>query len=449
MSSSLSHVDCPLLPLVGADVTVPLVDGRVVRHVNLDGAASAPALVSVAERVNAVLPWYASVHRGAGYASQVSTALYEQARRAVGAFVGERSGDVTIFTRNTTDATNLLAGAVPGRVLVLDVEHHANLLPWRRSLGGCEVIGVQPTVAASLKALASALSSRQVALVAVTGASNVTGESLPLDALVDLAHRYGARVFVDGAQLLAHRGLSLAESGVDYVAFSGHKLHAPFGAGALVGRGDWLEGVEPYLAGGGAVRRITEDEVEWTDGPARHEAGTPNLIGAVALASAAEALSSLPPERVAAHESALRSRLVEGLADVPGAEVARIWTDSAEPIGVVTFRVEGVDPGLLAAFLAAEHGVSVRDGRFCAHPLLDRLGWGEGAIRASVGVGSQAEDVERLLDGVRAWVSGERSAEYRREAGVWVVANDPRPTPASLDVDRLVATAAACAPVGV
>lgn len=449
MSYVLSHADCPLLPLVGADVTVPLVDGRSVRHVNLDGAASAPALASVAERVNAVLPWYASVHRGAGYASQVSTALYEQARESVGSFVGARSADVTIFTRNTTDATNLLAGAVPGRVLVLDVEHHANLLPWRRSLGGCEVLGVQATVGATLKALASVLSRRQISLLSVTGASNVTGESLPIDAVVDLAHRYGARVFVDGAQLLAHRSLSLAESGVDYVAFSGHKVHAPFGAGALVGRPDWLEGIEPYLAGGGAVRRITDEDVEWTDGPARHEAGTPNLVGAVALAAAAEALSSLEPDEVAAHESSLRSRLVEGLRELPGVDVARIWSDSAEPIGVVTFRLEGVDPGLLAAFLAAEHGVSVRDGRFCAHPLLDRLGWGDGAVRASIGVGSRAEDVERLLSGVRAWVAGERAAEYRREAGVWVVVDDPRPTPASLDIDRLVATAAACAPVTV
>ncbi len=436
----------PLFPLVGADELVPVVGGRRVRHVNLDGAASAPALTAVAERVTTVLPWYASVHRGAGYASQVSTALYEQARRDVGAYVGARPDDLTVFTRNTTDALNLLAGTVSGRVLVLDLEHHANLLPWRRARGGVEVVATQPTVGATLDTLADALSTGRFSLLAVTGASNVTGESLPLGQVVDLAHRHGARIVVDGAQLLAHRRIDLAVSGVDYVVFSGHKLYAPFGAGALVGRADWLDAGEPHLAGGGAVRRVSVDDVEWTEGPARHEAGTPNLLGAVALATAARTLASQPESVVAAHESALRTRLVDGLEALEGVEVVRIWADSAEPIGVVTFRVADVDPGLLAAFLAAEHGVSVRDGRFCAHPLLDRLGWGDGAVRASLGVGSRDDDVDRLLAGIGAWLAGDRRATYESGDGVWVVVGDDRPTPAGIDVDRLAGTASPCTP---
>lgn len=440
---------CPVLPLVGSGLDVPLIDGRLVRHVNLDGAASAPASVAVAERVQSALPWYASVHRGAGYASQVSTSLYEAARRTVAAFVGSRRDDVTVFTRNTTDAANLLASAVPGRVLVLDLEHHANLLPWRRSLGDVEVLVGAPTIEATIRLLGRALAARQFALVAVTGASNVTGEALPVAEVVDLSHRYGARVFVDGAQLLAHRRFALDTSGVDYVAFSGHKLHAPFGAGALVGRRDWLDAAEPHLAGGGAVRAVRLDGVAWADGPARHEAGTPNLLGAVALAAAAEELAALDPGLVLNHEAALRHALIDGLVAIPGVEIARIWTDSVEPLGVVTFRVDGVDPGLLAAFLAAEHGVSVRDGRFCAHPLLDRLGWPDGGVRASIGLGSRLEDVDRLLAGVRAWVDADVAGRYAIDDGVWVVVDDPRPTPAGLPIDALAAAAAACAPTNV
>ena len=434
-----------LLPLVGADVEIPLVDGRTVRHANFDGAASAPALVSVAERVSAVLPWYASVHRGSGYSSQVSTALYERARDEVGRFVGARQDeDVTIFTRNTTDAVNLLANAVPGRVLTLDVEHHANLLPWDRSRGGHEIVQALPTVAGTLSAVEDALRTGRYALLAITGASNVTGESLPLTTVVDLAHRHGCRVFVDGAQLLAHRRLSLEHTGVDYVAFSGHKLYAPFGSGALVGRRDWLDASEPYLAGGGAVRRVTTESVEWTDAPARHEAGTPNLIGAVALSAAATALSSLAEATVEQHEGVLHERLVAGLQELPGIDVARVWSDSAAPIGVVTFRLGDTDPALLAAFLAAEHGVSVRDGRFCAHPLLDRFGWGGGALRASVGAGTTTDDVDRLLAGLRAWVAGERHATYEVVDGAWVVVGDTRPVPDGLDLGGLAATLSAC-----
>ncbi len=434
-----------LLPLVGADATIPLVDGRHVRHVNLDGAASAPALESVAQRVSSVLPWYASVHRGAGYASQVSTALYERARAEVGEFVGARQDDVTIFTRNTTDAINLLASAVPGRVLTLDVEHHANFLPWQRGLGDHETVRAQPSVGATLAAVEGVLAARRFSLLAITGASNVTGESLPLDAVVDLAHRYGCRVFVDGAQLLAHRRLSLEASGVDYVAFSGHKLYAPFGSGALVGRRDWLDTSEPYLAGGGAVRSVTTSSVEWTTAPARHEAGTPNLIGAVALAAAAAALSSLTEAQVRDHEDHLHRRLVDGLRTIHGVDIARVWTDSETPIGVVTFRLHDAEPGHLAAYLAAEHGVSVRDGRFCAHPLLDRFGWGEGALRASIGAGTSVEDVDRLLDGVRAWVAGDVRADYREEAGTWFVVDDPRPLPDGLDLADLAGAASPCA----
>lgn len=440
----------PCLPVVGADTLVPLVDGTSVTYANLDCAASAPALVSVADRVNQVLPLYASVHRGAGYLSQVSTALYEESRQAIGRFVGARKDDVTIITRNTTDSLNLLAGCVPigpdgkpGRVLVLDVEHHANLLPWRSAPGGAHVISGGESVASTLDALRAELARDSYSLLATTGASNVTGEALPIADIVAIAHAAGARVVLDGAQLVPHRRFSLAETGVDYVAFSGHKTYAPFGAGALVGSRDWLDTGSPYLAGGGAVRQVTVDGVEWTNAPARHEAGSPNVIGAVALASACEALAGLPEGALEAHENLLRTRLVDGLSSIPGIRVVQAWTDAENPVGVVTFAVEGSDPGLVAAYLSAEHGIGVRDGRFCAHPLLHRLGFDAGAIRASVGVGTTVAEVDRLISALKLWVAEGVHTNYEVVAGCWAVKNDPRPTPEGSGLHGLIATAAA------
>ncbi|SDB92332.1 Selenocysteine lyase/Cysteine desulfurase [Sanguibacter gelidistatuariae] len=438
------------LPVVGSDTLVPLVDGRTVPYANLDCAASAPALLAVAERVTATLPLYASVHRGAGYLSQVSTALYEASRQTIGAFVGARTDDVTVVTRNTTDALNLLAGCVPadadgraGRVLVLDVEHHANLLPWQRSAGGATVLIGADSVAHTLDALRAELARAPYALLALTGASNVTGEYLPVADVVALAHEAGARVVLDGAQLVPHRRFSLAATGVDYIAYSGHKTYAPFGAGALVGRRDWLDAGTPYLAGGGAVRQVDLDSVSWGTAPARHEAGSPNVIGAVALAAACDALAALPAGTLEAHEAFLRERLVSGLESIDGIEVVRAWADAVDPVGVVTFSVVGHDPGLVAAYLSAEHGIGVRDGRFCAHPLLARLGYSAGAVRASVGVGTTHDEVDRLISALEIYLSEGPSAAYEIVDVCWTVTGDPRPLPEGSGLSGLIATAAA------
>jgi selenocysteine lyase/cysteine desulfurase len=439
----------PLLTVVGADTEVPLVPAGRIRYADLDSAASARALVQVAEQVTAALPLYASVHRGAGYLSQVSTALYESARETVARFVGVRDDDVCVLTRHTTDALNLLAGCVPdgGAVLVLDCEHHADLLPWQRRRGPVTVLPTQPTVVATLRALGAELVRGPYALVAVTGASNVTGESLPLDDVVALAHAAGARVLVDGAQLVPHRPFSLAATGVDYVAFSGHKTYAPFGAGALVGRRDWLDAGPAYLAGGGAVHEVSVETTTWAPAPHRHEGGSPNVVGAVALAAACDALASLPAGALETHERALRERLSTGLASLPGVRQLRIWADSAEPTGVVGFTVDGADPGLVAAYLSAEHGIGVRDGRFCAHPLLARLGIPEGALRASVGVGTTFADVDRLVAALSRFLTDGPRSRYELVAGRWQPADDPRPLAGLGGADpAVVSRGAGCGP---
>lgn len=425
--------------VVGSGLPVPLVTGGWVPAANLDLAASAPALCAVAEQVAALLPYSASVHRGAGYASQVCTGVVERARGTVARFVGARTDDVVVFTRNTTDALNLLAGAVPGRVVCLDVEHHANLLPWRDAT----VLPAGPTVESTLAGLEAALSVVPTALLAVTGASNVTGEALPLDRVCAIAHAAGTRVVVDAAQLAPHRRIAAAATGIDYLAFSGHKLYAPFGAGVLVGRRDWLDAAPPHLAGGGASRAVTATTVDWAPSPQRHEAGTPNVAGIAALAAACDALAPVLHDLAPRHERALLARLEAGLAGIDGVESLRIWPDSADGadrdradrdradrdradrVAVVTFTVAGHASGRVAAYLSAEHGIAVRHGKFCAHPLLDRL-TDDGAVRASLGIGTSESDVDRLVGALRELVGRGPAWDYAVVDGQWVPTPDPR-----------------------
>jgi selenocysteine lyase/cysteine desulfurase len=450
----------PGLPaVVRAGVRVPLVTGGEVEYADLDLAASAPALAAVADHVTDVLPLLASVHRGAGHLSRVSTALLERARACVAEFVGARpadpDGDVVVFVRNTTDALNLLARAVPGPVLTLDVEHHANLLPWRS--GTHRTVTAAPTVAGTLARLDAALRAAPTALLAVTGASNVTGEVLPLRRIAALAHAAGARVVVDAAQLAPHRRVDLAATGVDYLALSGHKLYAPFGAGALVGRRDWLDAAAPYLAGGGAVTQVDRDasdvRASWAPAPHRHEAGTPNVLGAAALAQACRTLAPVLDGPGPAHERALLDRLAAGLAAVPGVTPLRIWSDAADRVAVQAFTVAGVPAGLVAAHLSAEHGIGVRDGRFCAHPLLARLspdgaggtdaGADGTAVRASIGLGTTPEHVDRLVAALHRLVTRGPAWSYAVVDGRWSPTPDPR-DPDPLTVGRADVAGTGC-----
>jgi selenocysteine lyase/cysteine desulfurase len=260
-------------------------------------------------------------------------------------------------------------------------------------------------------------------LAAVTGASNVTGEVWPVTELAGVAHRHGARLALDAAQLAPHRPVSLVDSGVDYLALSGHKLYAPFGAGVLAGQADWLDAAAPYLAGGGATAHVgAGGEVRWHTGPARHEAGTPNLLGAVALAAACAALAAADRDALARREDALVARLRAGLAGLPGVAELRCFGPDHDRVGIVSFAVAGLPSAEVSAYLANQHGIGVRDGLFCAHPLTRRLlgraavrlgrPVGDAAVRASIGLGTTEEHVNWLLAGVRRlrWDDADRVA---------------------------------------
>ncbi len=436
------------IELHGADIEVPLVSGERCRYVNLDIAASAPASAAVMNAVIEFMPWYSSVHRGAGYKSMVATEAYESARADVGRYFGAGDDQVVLFTRNTTDAMNLLASCLPDdvEVVAFETEHHANLLPWKRH--GATLLPAPHSAADAVAALDAHLATSPGAwLVAVTGASNVTGELWPIEALTEVAHRHGARVVVDAAQLAPHRRVDMQAIGVDYLAASGHKMYAPFGAGVLVGRSDWLDEAEPFLAGGGAVRFVDTNETMWADLPDRQEAGSPNVVGAVAMAAACRELEQADVDTLAAEEHHLAERLLSGLAAIPGVEIYSLWGPDSDRIGVATFNLEGVPYATLAAALSAEYGIGVRHGCFCAHPLMfellrvdraEAIGMrdamrhgGEvavpGAVRASLGFGSTADDVERFLAAVGTIASDGLGWNYVTTDGGKNAQPDPDP----------------------
>ncbi|MBC9712295.1 aminotransferase class V-fold PLP-dependent enzyme [Streptomyces sp. TRM66268-LWL] len=432
------------LQVLGRDVRVPLVTGGEVTYAALDYAASAPALQRVWDDVAAYAPYYGSVHRGAGYLSQLSTDLFENARRTVEEFLDCRDGDQVIFTRSTTDSLNLLARALPAdcQVFVFETEHHASLLPWRDAR--VTYLNAPRTPGEAVQTLERALADRDPhgpALVCVTGASNVTGELWPVRELAAAAHAHGARIVLDAAQLAPHHPVSVRELDVDWVAFSGHKLYAPFGSGVLAGRADWLQEAEPYLAGGGAskaVARRTDGgvDVEWHTTAARHEAGSPNVIGAYSIASACKALTEAGFEGLVAREQELIARVRTGLAEVPEVKVLSLFGNDAPRVGVISFVVEGWNSSHFAAALSAEYGIGVRDGLFCAHPLVrtllgsDPQEQGEcgapeaapgekslNAIRVSFGAGTPDEHVERFVHAVRELVREGAKWNYRTEDG--------------------------------
>jgi selenocysteine lyase/cysteine desulfurase len=443
------------LRLVGADVEVPILPRGSTRYVNLDYAASAPALQAVHDAVEELLGWYSSVHRGAGFKSRASTAAYEGARESIRRFVNARDDHAVIITRNTTDSINLLAGTLPAgtHVVCFAGEHHANLLPWKRI--GVRYLPVPESPKGALESLAATLGELPHCddphLVAVTGASNVTGEIWPLAEIARVAHDNGARLLVDAAQLAPHAPIDMQRDGIDFLALSGHKLYAPYGAGALIGERDWLSSGDPFLRGGGAVKLVTVDETLWAELPDRQEAGSPNVVGAVALGVACDTLARAGMDRIADEEREMSAYAREQLASVDGVEHYRVWADDHPRTGLLTFNLAGVPYDLLAAVLSAEHGVGIRHGCFCAHPLMvrllrvadaevDRLMTGmrdgqherlPGAARMSLGLGSTKADIDALADALRAIAAeGPRwtysvnpaSAEYEPDP-------DPRPLP--------------------
>jgi cysteine desulfurase/selenocysteine lyase len=442
--------------VAGLNTMVPTREGTR-PYINFDNAASTPPFISVVEAVNNFAPWYSSVHRGNGLKSRLSTVLYEQARDMVGRFVGANPEEhVVLFGKNTTEAINKLSYRLPLRksdiVLVSHAEHHSNDLPWRRR-ATVKRIGITADGSIDTGSYQRLLMRHkgQVRLVAITGASNVTGHLPDIHWFARLAHEAGAEILVDAAQLAAHRRIYMKRLAdpehLDYVAMSAHKMYAPYGTGALIGLKATFSRGEPEYRGGGTVQLVTTNTVDWASPPDSEEAGSPNVMGAVAMARATQTLQDIGMARIATHEAAITAYLLHRLREVPGLQ---IYGDSdparaGQRSGVVPFSLQGMPAHLVAAILGYEWGIGVRSGCFCAHPyVMSLLGFDRGGIhrvrhailhrqyrdvpgmvRASIGLYTSRADVDRLVEALQTMLERHGAYSFEKATGQYVPDGPP------------------------
>ena len=385
----------------------------------LDNAASTQKPRAVIEALDEFYyAHYANIHRGVHTLSEEATVAYEEARDKVTAFIHAPDRRGVVFTRNATEAINLVAYAwgwanvgPDDRIVVTEMEHHSNLVPWqvlaRKAGAELALVSVTDEGRLDLESLARLLDG-PVKLVAFAHVSNVLGTVNPAREIVAQAHAAGARVLVDAAQSVPHMPVDVEALGCDFLAFSGHKMCGPTGIGVLYGRPELLEEMPPFLTGGGMIRRVGRTEAAWADLPGKFEAGTPAIAEAVGLGAAVDYLSAVgmddadrngqlrPMEAVWAHEQELAAYALERLAEIPGVRV--IGPPAGERGGVVAFTVASIHPHDLAQVLDWG-GVAIRAGRHCAQPLHECLGLGATA-RASFYLYNTREEVDRLVEGI-------------------------------------------------
>jgi cysteine desulfurase/selenocysteine lyase len=375
--------------------------------VYLDSAASSQrpqAVLRAVEHYETTL--HANVHRGVHTLSQLATEAYENAREVVRRFLHARSTREIVFVRGTTEAINLVANSwgrghlKPGdEILITYLEHHANIVPWQML---CAATGAQLRAAAvkpngelDLESFRNMLSAR-TRLVAVAHVSNALGTILPVQEIVHLAHARGVPVLLDGAQAVPHQPVDVQAIDCDFYAFSGHKVYGPTGIGVLYARESLLAAMPPWQGGGDMILSVSIAASSYNELPWRFEAGTPNISGAVGLGAALEYLDSLGRQAVAAHEHSLLELATERLSALP--RLRLIGTASAKA-AVVSFTMDGVHPHDVGTILDSE-GIAVRTGHHCAMPIMELFGLAATA-RASFGCYNNAEDIERLVEGLK------------------------------------------------
>ncbi len=438
----IAITDLPDL-LVGADTIVPTLHGPK-RYINFDNAASTPTFQPVADSVSSFLRWYSNVHRGTGFKSQLASWAFERAREMVADFVkADLDKQVVMITKNSTEAINKLSYRLPltkdDIVLTSLMEHHSNELPWRRA-ATVKHIELNPDGRISTDDFLRKLEryAGKIKLVAITGASNVSGYINDLDFIARETHRAGARLLVDGAQLAPHRPVDMKanddEHCIDYLVFSAHKMYAPFGVGVLVSARDTFELGDPQLVGGGVVDIVTLEDAYWADLPEKEEAGTPDIVGVVALARAIRMFEEIGWEEIIRHEAELTAYALEQLT---GIDKVTLYgdTDPANAdsrLGVISLNIADMPHALAAAILSYEGGIGVRSGCFCAHLYVKDLlkvtpeesrtlekeilsrdrSHIPGTIRMSLGLYNTRAEVDEFIRMVKKIAAGDYTGDY-------------------------------------
>lgn len=370
----------------------------------LDSGASAQKPRAVIEAMTRCMETaYANVHRGAYRLSEVATDSYEAARGAVARFINAHDAREVVFTRNSTEAINLVAHSW-GRgvmrpdqaVLISELEHHANIVPWqmlRDDRGNpLRVCRVTDSGELDMEDLAAKLADGKVGLVALAHMSNVLGTVTPVERVVALAHAHGAKVLLDGSQAVVHRRVDIAAIGCDFYCFTGHKLYGPTGIGVLWAKLEHLDRMPPFLGGGDMIESVSFEKSTWAKPPARFEAGTPAIIEAVGLHAAIDYVNAIGMPAIEAHERALVDHAMRKLSDVPGLTLLGRAQDRG---GVFAFALDNAHPHDLSTLLDRA-GICIRAGRHCAEPLHTRFGLEQGTARASFGLYTTPEEVDYL-----------------------------------------------------
>ena len=375
--------------------------------VYLDNAASSQKPIQV---LNAYCRFcesrYANVHRGVHTLAETATGDYEEARKTLADLVHADARGV-VFTRGTTESINLVAQSYGRKfikhgqaILMTPMEHHANLVPWQvlAQAVGAELRFWPLNQDGTLDMMEGRkLLDARVAIVAMAHVSNVLGTINPVREIVEMAHRVGAKVLIDGAQAAPHMPVNLSEIGADFYAFSGHKMCGSTGIGVLYGRPEILEDMDPFMTGGEMIREVWLDHATWNEIPHKFEAGTPPITEAISIAAAARYLQDIGMDWIHAHDTTLTARAWELLAAEPG---VTLYGPAGERGALVTFNVAGVHPHDLAALLDRD-GIAIRAGHHCAQPLHRWLGV-QATARASFYLYNTPEEVDALLEGVRA-----------------------------------------------
>jgi cysteine desulfurase/selenocysteine lyase len=374
----------------------------------LDSAASAQKPQSVIDGIaNYFRTDYANVHRGVYRLSARSTELYEEARDKVRRFLNAADRREIVFVRNTTEAINLVAQSwgpaflrEGDEVLISELEHHSNIVPWQllRDRIGIRIVvaPIDATGGLDLVAFEARLSPR-TRLVAVTHMANATGALLPVGRIVEVAHRHGAMVLLDGSQAAPRLPVDVQALGCDFYAFTGHKVYGPTGIGVLYGRYELLSAMPPYQGGGEMILHVSFEKTEYQEPPHRFEAGTPDIAGAIGLGLALDFIEELGRENILEHEEALTDYGVDRLSQIPG---LRLLGAGQRRLGILSFDLAGVHPHDVSQVLD-QHHVAVRAGHHCAQPLMERLGL-SGTTRASLGVYNEESDIDQLAAAIEA-----------------------------------------------
>ncbi|WP_414571933.1 aminotransferase class V-fold PLP-dependent enzyme [Nostoc sp. CCY 9925] len=374
----------PLFTDESLSFRVKTLNGNYVEYVNLDNGATTTPFATLKQYVDQMLDTYGSVHRGSGQKSVITTREYDASRNIIRDFVGSSSQNYVIFAKNTTEAINgaaTLWAKKPGKILVSDIEHSSNLLPW---VTRDEVIQyrTRPDGSVSLseienifKAHQNRPKTEQIKLLTITGASTITGYRPPIYEIAALAHRYGAKMFADVCQLIQHERVDMRPDDdpchLDFVAFSGHKMYAPYGTGVLLGPKEFFDSSYPYQIGGGNLPYITRNlEIKRFYTERAHDPGTPNAMGAIAIAKAIEIIEGLGRSRIAEYEHSLVEFTFTRLASIPGVKIHIPGDNLAH---VIPFDIDGFDGRLVAEILAQEYGIGVRAGAFCTYEYIRKL----------------------------------------------------------------------------